>query len=1038
MSLDTLRTKLLQQECHFTWSLREDEDFVLCDLLYRLEEQIELESDKARVTRAYSSFAFIQYLNGKQQEALANLQTSVQLAKKLYRDSDEALIVTYGDLAWLHYHMNEISACEDYLRQLDRIQKKFSEGSTYDMEVLREKGWAFLKFSYKYHNAAKECFRQALEINPSDSDLNAGYALALYRTTKETSDSLTMEQLKKAIKLNPDDGVLLVMLALRMQHNKDDVKAAQLKVIKALLKPYDPHVIRYAAKFYRQLGEKDDAIKLLEEALKETPNSAFVHYELAMNYKSKKISLEKNYRTHGKAEFDVEESTHQYLSKIIYHLEVAVSLKPTFIIAVADLALQYGQSGCSKAKTLFDEAFKLANKEKQHLQAVYNFYGQYQLYSRRSEELAIHNFSQGLMLQPKSKQGRMCEESLERIIKHRINRVKNPNDSKVCAIQGFIHEVKGEKVKAVESYERAQRGGLDFGESFPLTGIRIWLMEIDVPDKCIGQLIFDNGTYDEVSSGKLKVFEGSMNNQQVHLVDVDISNIKRILKWEKLSLGPHVVLLAFSLHRGQFAEQTREMLENLQFLGEKFWNRAIVVFKEGDCCINDYTGAQRSTLEWLLEKCRHNTYIFGYAPEITERRALSERIQRVIRRNNSMHLVLPDIFDGDSQSPSHILSKLDEKDFLFYPDIIIQGGQSKYRLQCRHAGWYRCAFTQIGFNMESEGEVLYSTVLQESVCPVPANHYQAGPLYDIKCVQGELTQLRLPHCEASIEDAHDYMSVIHYSNQTIDILKPQNITSTHVTVTISGTSKFLISRKVNWFNNRVLGQVMIFYKQQTHKLHVFLLPRNVDPREVEKCDSNYKFIQLPCECMLKYNGVYSMSCDPAEFDPVDEHGLSERPVPRIQPKDTKVHLTKQWKHFYPTFDITLPDGVMNVCLHLKKRNDKKGKVKDVWDRDITITEHIVENSRPDILTEKQCESFLKCNRVKLIKNVRNAEAVLDHLVDIIEDELMSKIRAMNTTQEKMRSVFDIIEHQGHSSKQKFFSALEEEEEGLIKEMKGNH
>ncbi|XP_056314613.1 interferon-induced protein with tetratricopeptide repeats 5 [Danio aesculapii] len=1038
MSLDTLRTKLLLQECHFTWSLREDEDFVLCDLLNRLEEQIELESDKARVTRAYSSFAFIQYLNGNHQEALGNLQTSVQLAKKLYRDSDEVLIVTYGDLAWLHYHMNEIPVCEGYLRQLERIQKKFSEGSTYDVEVLREKGWTFLKFSHKYYNAAKECFRQALEMNPGDSDLNAGYALALYRTTKETSDSLTMQQLEKAIKLNPDDAVLLVMLALRMQHNKDDVKTAQLNVIKALLKPYDPHVIRYAAKFYRQLGGKDDAIKLLEEALEETPNSAFVHHQLAMSYKSKKISLEKNYRTHGKAEFDVEESIKQCLSKIIYHLEEAVSLKPIFVIAVADLALHYGQSGCSKAETLFDEAFKLANKEKQHLQAVHSFYGQYQLYTRRSEELAIRHFLQGLMLQPKSEQGRMCEESLEKIIKHRIKRVENPNDSKVCAIQGFIHEVKGEKLKAVESYKRAQRGGYDFGVSFPLTGMRIWLMGIDVRDKCIGQLIFEKGTYDEVRSGMLKVFKGSMNNHHVHLVDVDISNIKRILKWEKLSLGPHAVLLAFSLHHGQFAEQTRKMLENLEFLGEKFWNRVIVVFKEGDCSINEYAGAQRSTLEWLREKCRHNTYISGFAPEITERRKLFERIQAVIRRNNSMHLVLPDIFDEVSQSPSHILSKSDDNDFLFTPEIIIQGGQSKYRLQCRHAGWFRCAFTQIGFNMESEGEVLYSTVLQESDCPVPANHYQAGPLYDIKCFQGELSQLRLPHCEASIEDAYDYMSVIHYSNQTIDILKPQDITSTHITVTISGTSKFLISKKGNWFNSRVLGQVMIFYKQQTHKLHVFLQPRNVDPREVEKCDSNYKFIQLPCECMLKYNAVYSMSCDAAEFDPVDEHGLSERPVPRIQPKDTKVHLTKQWKHFYPTFDITLPGGVMNLCLHLKKKNTKKGKVKDVWDRDITLTEHTVENSRPDTLPEKQCESFLKCNRVKLIKSVRNAEAVLDHLVDIIEVELMSKIRAMNTSQEKMRSVFDIIEHQGRSSKQKFYNALEEEEKDLIKEMKGNH
>lgn len=51
--------------------------------------------------------------------------------------------------------------------------------------------------------------------------------------------------------------------------------------------------------------------------------------------------------------------------------------------------------------------------------------------------------------------------------------------------------------------------------------------------------------------------------------------------------------------------------------------------------------------------------------------------------------------------------------------------------------------------MNGEGEVLYGTVDQDSSCPVSTNHYAAGPLYDIKCVRGELSQLQLPHCEMS-------------------------------------------------------------------------------------------------------------------------------------------------------------------------------------------------------------------------------------------------------------------------------------------------
>uniref|UniRef100_A0A8C1TII4 Uncharacterized protein n=1 Tax=Cyprinus carpio TaxID=7962 RepID=A0A8C1TII4_CYPCA len=1032
-----LKTKLLLQECHFTWSLTE-EDFVLCDLLNRLEDQIQLESEEARVTRAYSSLGFVLYLYGNQQEALANLQKSVQLAKEHYKDSDEVLIVTYGDLAWLHYHMNEFSKCEDYLRELERIRRKFSEGFTYTVEVLREKGWTFLKFSYKYYNAAKECFRQALEMNPDDSDLNSGYAIVMFRTTNENSESLdstTIKQLKRAIELDPDDAVLLVLLALRMLHNRDDwmtYESALKKVIVALtMAPENPYVIRYVAKFFRELGNMDAAITCLEKALQAT-NSAFIHHELAMCYKGKKKILEKEHRTHSKAEFDVKESDEiqKYLHKCIDHLEMAISLKPSFAIAMADLALHYGQLGRFEAERLFEEAFKMAKNKKRDLQEVHCLFGQYQLYYKTSEQLAVHHFMQGLSLQPKSEEGKKCENKLKKVIEHRINRLEYLDDGMVCGIQGFIHEVKGEKLKAEECYERAVTNGLDFGKSPLLTEIRIWLMSFSETEKSLLNLVFDD-RYDEVGSGRLKTFKGAMNEETVHLVDFNICNAKRILRWEKLTLGPHVILLAFSLHNDRFTDQTKQILESLEFLGEKFWNHVIVVFTEGDFSINEYTGDQRSVLEWLLEKCGHQSYICGSAPETIERRELSDMIQK-IRRNNSMHLVLPDISNGDSHSPLDILRKLDMNDCLFTPKVIVQEGQSKYRLQCDHAGWFHCKFTQIGFNMEGEGEVLYSTVLQDSDCPVPANYYQAGPVYDIKCVQGELSQLRLPHCETSIEDACHFMSVIHYSSQTAEILKPQNITSTHVTVSIPGTSTFFISKVVNWFTNhwsKTHGQVMLFYLQRTHRLHVFLQPRSVDPREVETCNKDYKLIQTACECMLKYERVYSMSCDP-----VEEHGLSVRPVSKIQPTDTKLKFTKQWKHYYPTFDIKLPDGVMNVDLHLKKKNPKKGKVKVVWSRDITLTDYTAENSRPSLSTKEQCASFLKNNKAKLIQRVRNVDVILDHLGDVIANEQIDEIREMSTSQRKMRRIFDLIETQGFLSEQKFLEVLYKEEPALMEDM----
>ncbi len=102
----------------------------------------------------------------------------------------------------------------------------------------------------------------------------------------------------------------------------------------------------------------------------------------------------------------------------------------------------------------------------------------------------------------------------------------------------------------------------------------------------------------------------------------------------KMTPGPHAVLFTFPVHDGEFTDQTKEILENVEFLTEKFWSHVIVVFTEGDCSINEYTAALRSVLGWLLEKCRDKYYICGSKPETTDRRELSDKIQMMIRRNN--------------------------------------------------------------------------------------------------------------------------------------------------------------------------------------------------------------------------------------------------------------------------------------------------------------------------------------------------------------------------------------------------------------------
>ncbi|KAI4898946.1 hypothetical protein NFI96_020779, partial [Prochilodus magdalenae] len=156
--------------------------------------------------------------------------------------------------------------------------------------------------------------------------------------------------------------------------------------------------------------------------------------------------------------------------------------------------------------------------------------------------------------------------------------------------------------------------------------------------------------------------------------------------------------------------------------------------------------------------------------------------------------------------------------------------------------------------MNGEGEVLYTTVSQDGSCPVSTNHYAAGPLYDIKCVRGGLSQLQLPHCEASPDDC-TFMTVAHYTESGMGVLQPENITHMHVTVSIPATSRFLSQNTLNFFKNKVRGQIiLIYHPPPKHWLHVFLRPGNVDPKLVNPKERQNKYIQT--EVRVTADGLF--------------------------------------------------------------------------------------------------------------------------------------------------------------------------------------
>ncbi|XP_017338228.1 interferon-induced protein with tetratricopeptide repeats 5 [Ictalurus punctatus] len=442
-----LKTKLIQLECHFTWALNEN-DTDLTDLLNRLEEQLDLDLGREEgAARTHSSMGFVKFLLGSNTEALSNLERSVELTKSRGNDCDKLLVVAYGDLAWLYHRMGNFAECESYLNKLREIKEKYP--SVPYAEVLGEKGWTFLKFSWKYNERAKECFRKALELDPEEGEWNAGLAIALYRAEDMLEDPVVIDQLRRAIATNPDDDVLKVLLGLRLVAHKKYSEAESLVEQALERSPEHPHVMRYVGKYFRIEGSVDRSIALLKRALEKVSNAGFIHHQLGLCYKKKILNLMQAGSHHTKGA-----EIKRIREQCIYHLEMATELKTSFIIAMNELAFQYGANqNMSRAEEMFQNTFKAAREKKDNYQSVHYYYANFQQYCMKCEPAAIKHYTECLKINPNTYHGSKSAKSLQKIAERRIE--NNPRDGEAFGILGIIHKEKGEKQQAIECFEQA-------------------------------------------------------------------------------------------------------------------------------------------------------------------------------------------------------------------------------------------------------------------------------------------------------------------------------------------------------------------------------------------------------------------------------------------------------------------------------------------------------------------------------------------------------------------------------------------------------
>uniref|UniRef100_UPI00398EB4F7 interferon-induced protein with tetratricopeptide repeats 5-like n=1 Tax=Pristiophorus japonicus TaxID=55135 RepID=UPI00398EB4F7 len=454
---DALKVKLLQLQCHFTWNLQM-ENVEWDDLQERLNYIIESDIVKYQAM-TYNLLAFVNCTRGNCEESVNNLWEAEEILRKNHKfEIEKWSIITYGNSAWVYYHVGELAEAQSYLDKLERICQQFTDGSRYTAlipEVYGEKGWSLLKCGWKYYEEANECIEKALEGDPDDIEWNAAYATVVFRLKETFEDPQRPEhckvvkQLRRALALNPNDSFVKIMLALRLQEfNQIDEYYRLLEEV-LLESPDDPYITQYAAKALRRQGSVEYSLQLLKKALKVKSFSALLHHEIGLCYKTQLIALQKTNWKHF-----AHEDGRKLIELCKYHFQTAFDQKPSLIFAIFDLAKIHAMSGeYSKADDIYTNLLRNKDYSPLNKLLIHWNYGEHQLYKKGSQLNAIHHFKECLKLKVNTNRNEKCHAKLKQIAEDRMS--KDARDSVAFGILGLIHQVDGKKSEAIDFFEKA-------------------------------------------------------------------------------------------------------------------------------------------------------------------------------------------------------------------------------------------------------------------------------------------------------------------------------------------------------------------------------------------------------------------------------------------------------------------------------------------------------------------------------------------------------------------------------------------------------
>ncbi|XP_051055850.1 interferon-induced protein with tetratricopeptide repeats 1 [Phodopus roborovskii] len=447
---DHMKENLLQLRCHFTWRLL-IEDLDIPDLEMRISEEVEF-LDIKNPAGMHNLLAYVRHLKGQHEEALQSMKEAEALIQG--EQLDKRSLVTWGNCAWVHYHMGSMAEAQTYLDKVEKTCKEFASPFRYRMDCAEmdcEEGWALLKCGGQNYRRAMACFAKALEVEPENPEYNTGYAIAAYREDFD-DNNISLEPLRKAVRLNPEDPYLKVYLALKLQY-VGEIAEAETHIEEALSSTScQTYVFRYAAKYYRRKGCIGKALHFLHRALQASPDSGYLHYQIGLCYRQQIIQLKISRYRQPRIQGNLQELAEQ----AIRAFQQTLKLRPTVEMAYVCMAeVQAEIHQYEDAEANFQKALNMRNVDHHIQQDIHLRYGRYQQFHQKSEDKAITHYLKGLKIEESSFAWRKLLTALEKVAERRVH--QNVQLVESIGLLGLVHKLKGSMLDALQCYERALR-----------------------------------------------------------------------------------------------------------------------------------------------------------------------------------------------------------------------------------------------------------------------------------------------------------------------------------------------------------------------------------------------------------------------------------------------------------------------------------------------------------------------------------------------------------------------------------------------------